>query len=317
MKCRICGNETTKILTDQLRRGKGIVYHCDACRYGMLEPAFEDAADYYDKEYRKAFKDVLSEEKETPEQIFHIRKKYQKDRLDIISQYYDGSKNFLEIGSSAGQFLWHIKDKFSALAGIELDRSCAAFCRELFASEGAGVTVYTDSIENICWNPEETFDYIAFFQVLEHIADPAQFMINVRDRLKEDGRVFIEVPNLDDPLRSLWDVPEYETFYYHEAHLSYFSEKSLGRLLEQCGFAAERVCFQQDYNLLNQLYWYFNHAPQNTCEFGLDKPHIAFKHEAAGAEMNRLFEQMNEKYFRILAKYKMTSNLFVVARKVV
>lgn len=314
MKCRLCGNET-KILTDQLRRGKGVVYFCDRCQYGMLEPVFEDAADYYDKEYRKAFKDILSEEKETAKEIFDIRSKYQKDRLDVISQYYDVNRNFLEIGSSAGQFLWHVKDKFGELAGIELDTSCAAFCRELLASGGVKTTIYTDSMEDIRWKPEETFDYIAFFQVLEHITDPVQFMRNVRERLKDDGRVFIEVPNLDDPLRSLWDVPEYEKFYYHEAHLSYFSEKSLGLLLETCGFSAEKFYFQQDYNLLNNLYWHFNHAPQNTCEFGLDKPHIAFKNKAAGAEMNRLFEQMNERYFQILAKYRMTSNLFVVAKK--
>lgn len=170
-------------------------------------------------------------------------------------------------------------------------------------------------MEDIEWLDEDKFDFIGFFQVLEHIVEPIRFLNLVYDRLSPDGRVFIEVPNLDDPLRKLWPVPAYEQFYYHEAHLSYFSEKSLRLMLSKCGLEVEDIFFIQDYNFLNNLYWYFNNAPQKSCEFGLNKPYIEFKNEKAGEEVNALFVRMNEEYFRILSKYKLTANFFIVAKK--
>ena len=101
MICRLCGNENTKILTTALRRGEGTVYYCEKCRYGMLQPSFSNSKDYYNEEYRKKFKDVLDANEETPEQMFKIRQNYQDDRIRIISNYYDSTKSFLEIGFSS------------------------------------------------------------------------------------------------------------------------------------------------------------------------------------------------------------------------
>ncbi len=316
MKCRLCGKEELEILTTKLRRGSGTVFYCPDCDYGMLEPSFSDASEYYDNDYREKFTDTLDEGKESPQEIFDMRKDYQEDRLKIISKYFDITKSFLEIGSSAGQFLSRIVGKFGTIAGIELDRSCAEFCKSLILSEGVmEPQIYTQSIEDLKWKEEQIFDYIGFFQVLEHIISPEVFMNCVRDRLIDDGRVFIEVPNLYDPLRVLWDVPAYEDFYFHEAHLSYFSEKSVRLLLEKCGFEVETVYYIQDYNLLNNLYWYFYNAPQKTCRFGLDKPFIEFKDESVGKIINSLLRKTNDEYFKILSENKLTSNMFVIARK--
>lgn len=176
--------------------------------------------------------------------------------------------------------------------------------------------VYTHDIKDIEWEEKSQFDYIGFFQVLEHIVDPFRFLADVHNIMSDEGRVFIEVPNLHDPLRKLWDVPSYEEFYYHEAHVSYFSEKSLTLMLEKCGFIIEEVHFIQDYNLLNNLYWYFNNMPQRTCEFGLNKPYIDFKDKFVGDQVNNLLQKANREYFRILSENKLTANFFVVAKKV-
>lgn len=318
MKCRLCGCENLTILTEELRRGRGKVYFCHKCKYGMLEPKFKDASEYYDTEYRKFFKNNLKEEKkESPKSIYNMQKDYQSDRIRIISDFFDDEKSFLEIGSSAGQFLFHIYDKFKNVYGIELDKSCAEYCRDLLLDVGCATSkIYSNSIESIKWREDQVFDYIGFFQVLEHITDPIFFLQCVHDRLLDGGRVFIEVPNLDDPLLRIWDVPAYEKFYYHEAHLSYFTEESLKILLEKCGFIIESMYFLQDYNFLNNLYWYFNNAPQDSCEFGLNRPYLEFKQEDIGREINDLLLRMNKDYFEILSKHKMTSNIFVVAKKV-
>lgn len=317
MKCPICGKESSEILTKHLRRGKGIVYYCTDCNHGMLQPAFDNAVDYYNEEYRKKFKDAINEEgEENPEELFEMRKDYQKDRVRIISDYYDSQKTFLEIGCSAGMFIDPIYKHFKKVEAIELSSKCADYVKRRW-----NIEVYTKTLhELIDYSAiDRGYDYIGFFQVLEHIENPVEFMMDVRQITNENGRIFIEIPNLDDPLRVLWNVPSYETFYYHEAHLSYFSEQSIKRLLEKTGWHIEKIYYLQDYNLLNNLYWFFNNAPQPTCEFGLNPPHIQFQEgeriREAGNDINKLLLEMNEEYFRILSKYKITSNMFIIAKK--
>ena len=121
-------------------------------------------------------------------------------------------------------------------------------------------------------------------------------------------------------LRKLWKIPAYEEFYFHEAHLSYFSERSVSKILNKCGFKVENIYHIQDYNLLNHIYWYFNNGPQENGTFGLHVPAIDFddkdeRVKCAGDAVNALLAEMNQKYFDILSKYKLTSNLFVVASK--
>ncbi|RKI99431.1 class I SAM-dependent methyltransferase [bacterium D16-54] len=316
MKCVICGNENLDVLTKKLRYGNGIVNYCSKCDYGMLEAGFQDASEYYDKEYRKKYKDELTNDREEiPEEIYQMRCRYQKDRIHAIKNFFDKEKSFLEIGCSAGQFLNKIKDEFGHVAGIELSKQCAEYVRQHW-----NIPVYSEELSQIKWDGKQ-FDYIGFFQVLEHIEDPRQFLLNVHERLKDGGKVFIEIPNLNDPLRKLWKVDAYEQFYYHEAHLSYFSEKSIGMLLEDCGYKVERIDYIQDYNFLNHVYWYFNNGPQPDCIFGLNEPNIDFKKDGeniqeAGTEINKLLADTNRKYFEILSKYKLTSNLFIIASKI-
>lgn len=315
IECTICGNHELNILTSKLRRGGGQVYYCQKCDYGMLNAAFEDAVEYYDKEYRKKFKDKLTNvQEESPEEIYKMRYRYQKNRLDLIKNFYDKEKSFLEIGCSAGQFLNNIKNEFGYVAGIELSKKCAEYVQKNW-----NIPVYSDELSQIEWNDRQ-FDYIGFFQVLEHIENPKAFLCDVNKRLKSEGKVFIEIPSLDDPLRKLWKVPAYEQFYYHEAHLSYFSERSIRRILIECGYKVENVYHIQDYNFLNHIHWYFNNRPQSSCEFGLNEPKIDFKTDdeqvrAVGDEINELLSDMNRRYFEILSKHKLTSNMFIIASK--
>lgn len=313
--CILCGNDKLDVLTERLRHGEGVVYYCPKCDYGMLKAGFENASEYYDKEYRKKFKDVLIKtEEETPEEIYQMRCRYQKDRVNLIRDYFDKKKSFLEIGCSAGQFLNKIRNEFKSVTGIELSKSCAEYVQRNW-----DIPVYSQEVSEIEWNGKQ-FDYIGFFQVLEHSKNPKKFLCDVYERLKSEGKVFIEIPSLDDPLRKLWKVPVYEQFYYHEAHLSYFSERAVCNILEECGYKVEHVHYIQDYNFLNHIYWYFNHQPQSSCTFGLNDPVIDFKTgdcriEDAGNEVNELLADMNRKYFEILSKHKLTSNMFIIASK--
>jgi 2-polyprenyl-3-methyl-5-hydroxy-6-metoxy-1,4-benzoquinol methylase len=308
-ECKLCGNTELTLLTKELRRGNGEVWHCPKCDLGMLTPCFDDAKKYYDTEYRKKFTDSLVQPSSDPEAMFELRKKFQDDRINIFKRYWGKDKSLLEIGCSAGQFLTHVQDKLGHCEGVEFDTKCAEYVTKKF-----GIPVQTKDLKE-CSFLTSKFDLIAFFQVLEHTSDPVEFLRDVRARLKGKGKIFVEVPNLYDPLMKLWPVEAYQKFYYHEAHTFYFSEKSLKAVLRAAGFGDIKIYWLQDYNLLNNLFWYFNNGPQKDCVFGLSAPHIEFLEtgKKAGRQLNRLFVKADREYKKILAKNKLTANMFAVA----
>ena len=116
-----------------------------------------------------------------------------------------------------------------------------------------------DSIEDL--NKKNLkFDLIIHFFVLEHIADPLTFLKKLLSLLKKNGKIVFEVPNVDDPLHSIYRIKEFEKFYWSIAHPWYFSSHSLKFLLDKldCKFEIE---FDQRYDLSNHLTWLLEGKP--------------------------------------------------------
>jgi len=311
IQCSICGNAKLEKIADQLRNSEGEVFYCRKCDLGILGKPEKNVKEYYSKEYRRKFSESLEKPSSNPQDIFNFRKGFQEDRLNIIKEYFDETKIFLEIGSSAGQFLVHVTDQFAECVGIELDTRSAEFTEKKLKTK-----VHTEELER-CGLREQSFDYIAAFQVLEHIVDPKSFLREVIKYLKDEGKIFIEVPNLYDPLLKLWSIESYQRFYYHEAHTHYFSKTSLEILCQLCNIEIEKIYFIQDYNFLNHFFWYFNNKPQKDCVFGLSKVHIDFLPGDIGLndKLNSLFRECDSKYKQLLGEHEMTSNIFLVLRK--
>lgn len=309
MRCKLCGNDQLNLIADSLRNSDGKVYYCPKCDLGILELDKRDMKSYYNEEYRKKFTDIIDRPSSKPQEIFNMRKSFQVDRISLMKPYFSKEKTLLEVGCSAGQFLYHIIDKFEEVVGVELDTNCANF-----TSEKLGIDVKDKDIKQINWKGKK-FDNIVLFQVLEHTEDPIDFLNSLKLLLKDDGKIFIEVPNLYDPLLKLWNVSNYQKFYYHEAHTYYFTEKALLKLLNICNLEPVEIDFIQDYNLYNNLYWYFNNEPQRDCLFGLSEPEFSFSSQFAkvGEEISTLLKETNDIYKTILSKNKLTSNIFIIA----
>jgi 2-polyprenyl-3-methyl-5-hydroxy-6-metoxy-1,4-benzoquinol methylase len=80
----------------------------------------------------------------------------------------------------------------------------------------------------------ESFDVIVFRNLLEHLYDIHSFLENVSFCLKNGGRIFVDVPNVNE----LLDIGGFGTFFHQ--HLSYFSMTTLSGLLAQHGFEIEQ-----------------------------------------------------------------------------
>lgn len=76
---------------------------------------------------------------------------------------------------------------------------------------------------------EQPADLIICRQVLEHVADPRELLKRMRSALADDGRVYVEVP------RAEYIEEHAAVFDLHCAHVQYFHESNLLRLITQVG----------------------------------------------------------------------------------
>ena len=127
----------------------------------------------------------------------------------------------LDVGCSAGHFLHNVKPLAGEVVGVDYDREAAEY-----AGRRLGCTTYGGELVDA---PIErgSFDLVCAIQVMEHVPDPIEFARTLAAFLAPGGVAYVEVPNLRDPLLSVYDVPAYGSFYYHRAHLFYMTGRSL------------------------------------------------------------------------------------------
>jgi 2-polyprenyl-3-methyl-5-hydroxy-6-metoxy-1,4-benzoquinol methylase len=107
----------------------------------------------------------------------------------------------LDIGAGKGGFVSLARKNGYEAKGIE---PSARFCK--YAREFYGVQVYEGYLERGLHFQDEKFDVITLFHVLEHVPQPQELLRTIAHYLKEDGVVYIEVPNADASLLWIADI---------------------------------------------------------------------------------------------------------------
>jgi 2-polyprenyl-3-methyl-5-hydroxy-6-metoxy-1,4-benzoquinol methylase len=306
--CPLCSSGTSEILAHKLRRGNGMVRYCPACDHGYLvQEQTVDAKEYYGELYRQEYSHNAEAAATHAREIYRVYKNYQQDRLHHILPLLTASSQLLEVGASAGQFLCHIKDKVNVVNAIELDKACCAFL-----GSDLGIEADAEFLENSRF-ANQTYDVVCAFQVIEHVEQPVAFLKSLQRATKKGGAIFIEAPNLHDPLLSVWDVPTYRKFFYHSAHLHYFSEASLTKVARDAGFRPDQIeiSFTQDYNVLNHLHWIMNDGPQADCHVGLSEINLRGPNREIAAWLTDEMRAVNRRYIAKLVAAKCTSNMLM------
>ncbi len=169
-------------------------------------------------------------------------------RMKYLTPHLCPSSELLEIGCSSGFMLFPLITQGIRCTGVE---PSGAFSQYL---ESRAAQVYQSLDQLMAAHSAKRFDLIMHFFVLEHIADPASFLESQLRLLKPDGKIIFEIPNVADPLHSVYDIPDFERFYWSIAHPWYFSEASLQHLLEQVG-KPYQILLDQRYDLSNHMVW--------------------------------------------------------------
>ncbi|MBI4088145.1 class I SAM-dependent methyltransferase [Candidatus Kaiserbacteria bacterium] len=298
--CKLCGSTRHAVIRDTLRHGiKRKVLRCIRCSFVFLEPKKKGSRDYYSgKEYRKRYGPTINKAS-TPREIFDMYLPFQSRIVDEFRNALKPGIKVLDVGCSAGHLLAALKGKVKERVGIELSREEAAFVRKT-----QGIPVYSEAIETVDI-PEGPFDLVVSARVLEHVEDPLVFLKALARHVKPGGYVYLDVPNLNDALLSLFNVSGYADRYFREPHLSYFSPKTFKRFLTKAGYRGT-VKTVQRYNMLNAMNWIETGKPQANFTIGNRIPTLAEDssgHTKARRDLNALIKVTDERYKRILEKH--------------
>ena len=149
--------------------------------------------------------------------------------LKTISRLHPQGLRLLDFGSGKGNFLSVAKKVGYQVMGIETAIKRAEFAERMFGLK-IKKSLYTGGkIE------DERFDIITILHVLEHLPKPKEFLLNLlKDNLKEEGLVVVEVPNLSSLqskiAKSNWmhlDIPRHQSHFTKERIIRFANEVDL------------------------------------------------------------------------------------------
>ena len=217
------------------------VYLCGNCGFRWLKPQPTDAelSEIYSDKY------FLDEgDAKITEMVNRLKRATAGLYLEqLINEkpFFSKELSLLEIGCGMGDFLLEAQSKGFKVSGLEVTDYLVEFTnRRLGVSSVQKGFIETSNFQR------ESFDIVAFFDVIEHIRNPVDFMMRVNRLLRKSGKAYIVTPSLDSWSAKLLGKNWME---YKVEHLSYFNRQAITLLLEKTGF--HKIRFHSNYKMLN------------------------------------------------------------------
>ncbi len=247
MNCPLCNSAQLQLFHDQVWSiDDGKVFRCGQCDITFLSPVMDDEQErrFY-RQYNEHVKQRGVAASGSPQELHEKSLAAARERYAVISRFFAGAESVLEIGAATGAFLQQLENPFRCAVEPAQDNRqfSGQFANRAFAD-----------IEEV---PEDLkFDVICMFHVFEHIRRPVEFLQKCLLRLRpQGGRVVIEVPNIADPLISLYGCTAFKDFYFQPMHPYVHSVESLRKVFGEAGLREREVICYQRYGLVNHLNW--------------------------------------------------------------
>jgi 2-polyprenyl-3-methyl-5-hydroxy-6-metoxy-1,4-benzoquinol methylase len=233
--CNLCGSWEFEELYPAAERRNGHgpsadLYACTSTAYGVCGPIVkctrcglvyqspippsDDIVDAYDGVVDQRYEEERSGRLET----------FSRD-LAGVHRHERGGR-LLDVGCHLGLFLDVAREGGWDVAGVEPSRWAVDRAR------ARGLDVRHGTLATAGF-PEESFDVITMWDVVEHLADPLSELRRIHRLLRPDGLLACSTMNVEALFPRLagrrWP-------WYMQMHLVYFSRRSLHNMLTKAGF---------------------------------------------------------------------------------
>jgi len=220
------------------------VFFCCKCKTSFIEPP-KNLADYYKSDYFFDFQNEKSVLFKIKERV--VMEKYKKTKNvakkmifnflgKFISALPSKRGKILDFGCSCGDILVMLKKAGFDVYGMDISRVAVEKCQ----SHGlSNVSLGTE--DDLSIYPDNFFDSIRASHVIEHMIDPATFIKLAGKKIKKDGELVIQTPNINSfgvffgkHAKYYFDIPR---------HIILFSNKSIQHILRKNGFSNVKVSY--------------------------------------------------------------------------
>lgn len=232
-KCPWCDSENTsqflKLKDYFLTQEEFAIMECHDCKLLFTSPfpTIDKIGDYYKSE------NYLSHNEEKKGFFAKIYNKVKriniknKFRISVGQKINNSSFSLLDIGCGVGDFLHYAKEKGCNITGIEPNEDA----RKVAESKLDCRILTPEELKDL---PDNSFDIITMWHVLEHVTDLNTEIHHLQRLLKKDGKLVLALPN----------YKSYDAEYYKEKwaaydvprHLYHFSKESIRNIFEKNNF---------------------------------------------------------------------------------
>jgi SAM-dependent methyltransferase len=232
--CLLCGSGSLRVLDRTAN-----LCECQSCRYVFdnPRPRIESLIAFYSQPTK--YDSWLSEEQ--------ARNRLWERRLKLLLRVRRPG-SILDVGAGIGQFLALAQPNFDQVFGTEVSESAVEIAKKKY-----GLDLMRGEIDEIDFGATK-FDNITMFHVLEHVPNPRSMVERCAKLLKQDGILFVAVPNDLYSLRATRFLKTIAARTFHrsgslgiprlildgslgEIHLSHFTPSVLAGLIAQSGFS--------------------------------------------------------------------------------
>jgi len=232
-KCPVC-DEVEFQNVDYLRNRsvENKLHVCKTCGFIMYnpQPSQEDLLNYYRNDFRTTINHG---------NILTCNRKMEYHKIFLKKVLSTGvvcvrPLKVLDVGCAQGYLLKYLKDWGHKVYGLEHTAGYVDYARNIY-----DLDIY-DYIHQV---PEDKFDLIVCYHVLEHMNKPDEQLKSFHDKLEDEGYLYLSVPNGkvlavsggSGGQKVIFDV------VFPQQHLSVFTEKSLRNILDKTGFRVKRI----------------------------------------------------------------------------
>lgn len=226
--CLICIEETNFRFVRDYRNKDGAfsLYECPECQIQFWMPFNNSEAKWYKsplgiKYYQK------------PERFYH---KFFLKR----HRFFPGTK-ILDLGCGTGEFLNELKKNNCEVFGVDISKTATNVAKNVFKIKN----IYTMSCDEFFNLPDlPKYDVITFFEILEHLDNPREFINKIKLLLEPHGFIAMSIPSRKRLLPDFcsWDFPP--------GHLTRWDKKSIQNFLQNNGFSSQIVVYGEGFDYI-------------------------------------------------------------------
>ena len=250
MNCYLCNNDLSfqaELIAESYEmrwnayNKENIIVKCTYCGLTQLIPQWtsEELKQIYSRYSKKEdFKGQCIKEHDFP--IY-------------IDNYLKENDTILEVGCSFGNNVFRLKELGYKIFGIDKDPSV---CDEK--------TIFNLDISILKQEEyKNTFNIIFGIHLLEHLNNPIEFINNCYSSLKSKGKLILEIPNIEDPLLTLYKNKAFNNFYWIPDHSFFYIPSTIKNIIIETKFNEYKIIRKQRYGLINHLNWFYRNKPTN------------------------------------------------------